>query len=43
MSNSGLNWPSPAMPMPDFAVPYAAPMATKSSEKKSATEWNIYC
>lgn len=25
MIRSGLNVPTPAMPMPDFAVPYAAP------------------
>lgn len=25
MIRSGLNTPTPAMPMPDFAVPYAAP------------------
>lgn len=25
MIRSGLNVPTPAIPMPDFAVPYAAP------------------
>jgi len=27
MMRSGLKVPTPAMPMPDLAVPYAAPMA----------------
>lgn len=27
MIRSGLNVPTPAMPIPDFAVPYAAPNA----------------
>ena len=27
MMRSGLNVPTPAIPMPDLAVPYAAPMA----------------
>lgn len=32
MIRSGLNVPTPAMPMPDFAVPYAAPAPGWGSE-----------
>lgn len=30
MIRSGRNWPSPEIPMPDLAVPYAAPTAARS-------------
>lgn len=35
MMRSGRNVPTPAIPMPDFAVPYAAPMAMFESRCKN--------
>jgi hypothetical protein len=34
---SGLNVPTPAIPMPDFAVPYAAPALPKIISKLSVS------
>lgn len=34
MMSSGLNVPRPAIPMPDFEVPRAAPMADKCYESE---------
>lgn len=38
MSRSGRNWPRPEIPIPDLAVPYAAPTATRYGREDSARE-----
>ncbi len=40
MIRSGRNVPTPAIPMPDFAVPYAAPIAVEDQPRISLMFYN---